>query len=291
MSDLSSFLGTVIRSATPVLFVALGVLINQTSGIVNMGAEGMMLIGCLTAVAATVYTGNIWLGALIAALVVGVVGLLFAFLVLEFQINQVVLGVAFNMLGAGITTTLFRGMFGSGESRVAASFGTGIFGLSIPIILSFLMVPLIHLFFYRTKPGLKIRSVGEYPKAVESAGLSVKKLRYLSMFLGALLIGLGGAYLSTGQLNMFIEEMTDGRGYIALAAVAFGKYTPVGTMLAVLLFGAGEALQYRLQAGGSEIPYQFALMIPYVITILALALLVKGAASPEALGDSYEKSI
>ncbi len=288
---IGNLLLSVIRTATPILFVALGLLVMQSSGIINMGAEGMMLLGAFVGVIGTYWTGNVWLGVLCAMAASGVASLLFSYFALTFQVNQVVLGVAFNILFGGVTTTLSRSVFGLNSAPPKIDgFHDAFLGLPLPVYIAFGLVLVIHLFFYRTKPGLKIRAAGEYPQAVEVVGLSVVKIRLSSSLLGGLLIGFGGAFLSLGQLDFFIENMSNGRGYIALAAVSFGKFTPIGTMLAVLLFGGGEALQYRLQAGNSVIPYQFALMIPYVMTIIALALFIRNASGPAALGKPYQKS-
>ena len=285
-----NFLSSIIRASTPILFAALGILIMQLSGIINMGAEGIMLIGAFCGVIGTFYTGNIWLGILIAALISGIFGLLFAAIAVKFRVNQVVLGIAFNIFASGITTTLSRGVFGLNESPPKLdSFSPIFLGFPLPVFIAFLLLPVIAFIMYKTRTGIYLRSVGEYPEAVEASGISVSKIRLISGFAGSALIGFGGAFLSLGQLNFFIEDMVNGRGYIALAAVSFGRYTPVGTMAAVLLFGGGETLQYQLQAAGSKIPYQFALMIPYILTIIALAVFIKGSSDPAALGKAYKK--
>lgn len=288
---IGNLLLSIIRTSTPILFVALGLLVMQSSGIINMGAEGMMLLGAFVGVIGTYWTGNVWLGVLCAMVASGLASLLFSYFALAFQVNQVVLGVAFNILFGGVTTTLSRSVFGLNSAPPKIDgFHDTLLGLPLPVFIAFGLVLVIHLFFYRTKPGLKIRAAGEYPQAVEVVGLSVVKIRLLSSLMGGMLIGFGGAFLSLGQLDFFIENMSNGRGYIALAAVSFGKFTPIGTMLAVLLFGGGEALQFRLQAGNSIIPYQFALMIPYVMTVIALALFIRNASGPAALGKPYQKS-
>lgn len=263
---------SVVRYATPLLYASLGVLIMEITGIVNMGAEGLMIIGCLTAVAVGHATGSLLLAAIAASAVVLVFGLIFAALVIEFRINQVVLGIAFNLVGYGLTTTLNRSFFNG--FHVAASYTTDKLGFSYPIYIGLFLVILIWFLLKKTNIGIKLRSVGENPKVVESVGINVKKLRYLACSIGAVLIGFGGAFLSTGLLNSFTEQMTDGRGYIALAAVTFGKYGPLGTLGGVLVFGIGETLCYRVQAGGSSFPYEFALMMPYILTILAMCALL-----------------
>ncbi|WP_297870146.1 ABC transporter permease [uncultured Oscillibacter sp.] len=282
-----SFLAAMIRYSTPLLFVALGVLVMEVSGIVNMGAEGMMIIGCLTGVVVTHHLNNAWLGGLAAMLVAGLFGLLFGALVLEFRINQTVLGVAFNLVGAGLTTTLNRAFFdGMNAGTTYGSF----LGFPIPTYIAIGLVILAWVAMYKMKIGVQMRSVGENPVVVESVGISVKKLRYIACAAGGALVGFGGAFLSTGILSQFTENMTDGRGFIALAAVTFGKYTPFGTLGGVLVFGIGETLSYRLQAGGGAFPYEFALMLPYILTVLALCAFSRNAKDPAALGVPYVKS-
>lgn len=283
-----SFLISMVRYSTPLLYASLGVLAMEVTGIVNMGAEGMMIIGCLTGVVASYYLGSVWLGGLAAALVVGLFGLLFAVLVIEFQINQVVLGVAFNLVGYGLTTTLNRAFF-DGIS-LSTTFAKDSLGFSLPIYIAVVLVAAAWIVLYKMKIGVQLRSVGENPKVVESVGISVKKLRYIACIASGLLVGFGGAFLSTGVLSQFTENMTDGRGYIALAAVTFGKYTPFGTLGGVLVFGIGETLSYRLQACGGTFPYEFALMLPYIMTVVALCAFSRNAKDPAALGVPYTKS-
>ena len=283
-----SFLSSMIRYSTPLLFVSLGVLAMEVSGVVNMGAEGMMIIGCLAGVVATEYLGSVWLGALAAMIVAGLFGLLFGLLVLEFRVNQVVLGVAFNLVGAGLSTTLNRAFF---DGMMTTHYYTkDALGLMPPTYIAFLLVALMWVVLYKMKIGVQMRSVGENPVVVESVGISVKRLRYMACVAGGMLVGLGGAVLSTGILSQFTENMTDGRGFIALAAVTFGKYTPFGTLGGVIVFGIGETLSYRLQAGGGAFPYEFALMLPYVLTVLALCVFSRNAKDPAALGVPYYKS-
>lgn len=288
MELVTAFLMTVIRCSTPILFVALGVLLMQSSGIVNMAAEGMMLVGAFAGVIGTFSFHSVWAGFLFAMLVTAAFGMFFALFAVCLPINQVVLGVAFNLLASGLTTTLSRGVFGLNQNPPKLDrFVSVVFGLPFPVFAAFLLVPAVSFFYRRTRAGIRIRSAGEFPAAVEAAGYSVCRTRYLSCFLGALLIGAGGAFLSLGQLDFFIENMSNGRGYIAMAAVFLGRYTPFGTMLAVLLYGTGEAVQYRLQAMGSNVPFQFILMIPYLLTVFAQAGFVRTDSSPAALGVFY----
>ena len=197
------------------------------------------------------------------------------------------MGVAFNLVGAGLTTTLNRAFFdGMSAGDTFGQIGT----FPIPTYIAVLLVILCWVALYKMKIGVQMRSVGENPVVVESVGISVKRLRYMACVAGGMLVGLGGAVLSTGILSQFTENMTDGRGFIALAAVTFGKYTPFGTLGGVIVFGIGETLSYRLQAGGGAFPYEFALMLPYVLTVLALCAFSRNAKDPAALGVPYYKS-
>jgi len=261
----------------------------EVAGVVNMGAEGMMIIGSLVGIMASNAFGNVWAGALIAMLAAGAFGALFGFLVIELRINQVVLGVAFNLAGYGLTTTLNRAFSVDGIILKCTYFKDAL-GFYPPVYIGLGLVALVWIILYKTNFGIQLRSVGENPMVVECMGISVKRLRYTACIIGAMLVGFGGSFLSTGLLSRYAEQMTDGRGYIALAAVTFGKYTPIGTLAGVLIFGAGDTLSLRLQAGGSGFPYQIALMIPYVLTVVALCFFSHNVHDPASLGVPYTKN-
>ncbi|WKY46891.1 ABC transporter permease [Eubacteriaceae bacterium ES3] len=288
--NLLSFLTTVINTSTPILLAAMGILIMHLAGVINIGAEGMMLIGAFSGVVGSYLFGNVWLGMLFALGVSAVVGLLFAWLTVGIKANQVVVGIALNIIAEGLTTTLYRTLFGMKEGSMKVAGFTEIGGgFTLPVYLTILAVILLSLFLYKTRPGLRVRATGEYPAAIDSVGLSVEKIRYLSTIGGSMFIGAGGAYLSLGLLSFFTENMVSGRGFIALAAVIFGRYTPVGALLAVLLFGAGEAMQFRIQSFGSDIPTQLLLMIPYVLTIVMVSVFGQKSGDPSALGVPFTK--
>jgi simple sugar transport system permease protein len=302
---ITSFLAADFRMATTILLPALGLIIMERSGVVNIGAEGTMLVAALAASIGSLLSGSPWVGFLLGGLAGMSVGALFAFIVVTVKANQIVTGIAFNILALGATTTINRVLF-SGRTDVARIAGFVVQPIpvlaSIPILgpslfsqmpivyLALLLVPLLHFFMYRTTLGLKIRAVGEHPEAADTAGVNVQKVRYASIIGGSFLIGLGGGYLSLGILNFFTENMVAGRGFIALAAVIFGKWNPWGALGATLLFGFGDALQIRLQALGSPVPYQFLLMLPYLLTIAALAGFVGKAIPPTASGKPYVKN-
>ena len=262
--EISGFVMSVLRCALPVLLVAMGVLLNQKSGITQIGAEGFMLFGALFGVAGVGICGGYFSGFLMAFAIPFVLGLLFGAIVYILKVNDIVLGIAFNVFAAGLCALLYR----SGVGAVRHDSGHFSFGWMIAV--SVLICLLLYVFLYHMPQGLKLRTVGEYGHVGEALGLGGMRLRLCACAIGCGLMGIGGAVLSLGQLNVFVEDMTDGRGYIALAAVCFGGFKPIGTILAVLIFGCGEAVMYRLQAVGGNVPHQFILMIPYILTILGL---------------------
>ncbi len=297
------FIEADLRVSVPILIAAIGLLYMEKSGIVNIGVEGTMLIGALTGSIGAYVFQNPWLGAVLAAAVCGIVGIIFAFVVVTVKANQIVAGLAINIIALGGTTTVNRVFFGLNTSKTnIPSFSrVPIPGLSeIPLIgpvfnqmtlayLILIAVPVTYFIMKNTTVGLRIRSAGEHPEAADTAGINVFRVRYGTIILGSMLIGIAGAYLSEGLLSFFSEDMVAGRGFIALAAVIFGKWDPFGILAATLIFGFGDALQIRLQAMGSSIPYQFLLMFPYIITIGALAGFVGKAIAPKASGKPYIK--
>jgi simple sugar transport system permease protein len=290
-----------LRLSVPLAFAALGGLFSERSGVLNIGLEGMLLSGAFASAAGAFFTGNVWLGMLLAIVVGGLVGLLHAYLCVTLQVDQLVSGLAINLTAAGLTSFWSRVLFNSGQAQQLPGIQIiGIPGLkNIPIIgnllfnqdpliyLLFLLVPLSTYLLFRTSLGLSLRAVGEYPRAADTAGVSVTKVRYVAVTLSGCLAGLGGAYLTLVHVRFFVEDMSAGRGFIALAALIFGRWHPVSTALACLLFGATEALQLRIQAFNLNIPYQFLVMLPYVIALLALVGLAGKSTPPAALGVPY----
>ena len=293
-----------LRMATPILLSALGLLIMNRSGLVNIGCEGIMLISTLIAVAGTYYSHNVWLGMLLAMAVAGLLGALFALLTVTLRANQIVVGVAFNTLGTGVSTVLNRMLFGMdfvsvkeyAFTRISIPvlkdipiIGEAIFNQMPVVYIAFFLVPVVSYFLFRTPTGLNLRSVGENPRAADTLGIDVYRMRYAAAIVGCMLMGMGGAFLSTGLLNSFQESMTANRGFIALAAVIFGKYKPTGVMLATMLFALGLAVANLLPSIGSNIPYNIVTMIPYLLTIVALAGFVGKVTPPAAAGKPYKK--
>lgn len=303
LGEIGNFLAADLRTATPILLCALGLVFSSKAGIVNIGAEGMMLMGALMGVVGSWLTGSVWGGVLLAMLSGMLLSLLFAFLVLTARADQTFVGAILNMFALGLTTTLSLVIFGMNTTPPKISTFTPLnlpFLQNIPVLgtvlsqmlptfLVFLAVPLAQFVMYRGNLGLKIRAVGENPLACDTLGISVQKIRYGTILFSGLMAGFAGAYMSLGSLSFFKENMVAGRGYMAVAAVVFGKYSPVGVMGATLVFGAGEALMYRLQAAGTGIPYQFMMMIPYLLTVLALCGLVGKSNSPATSGQPYVK--
>jgi general nucleoside transport system permease protein len=286
-----SLIFSTIRLATPLLLAALGGLFSERAGIINIALEGLMLAGAFTAAAVTYYTSSPWVG-LLAGLGAGMlVAAIHAVACIRFKADQVVSGTAINILMLGLPAFIGGALFASTGSTPTVPKEQLI--PWTPIVLGFLVfVPLVWYVLYRTPFGLRLRAVGENPEAADAAGISVKRIRYTAVLLSGALAGIGGAYLSIGQSSLFTRNMTSGRGFIALAALIFGKWRPIQTMLACLLFGFTEALAIQLQGvkiSGEEIPNQFIQMVPYLLTIIVLAGFIGQSRAPRALGIPYEK--
>ncbi|MEM9164268.1 MAG: ABC transporter permease [Cyanobacteria bacterium P01_F01_bin.4] len=298
---LTDFLSACLRLTVPLAFAALGGLFSERSGILNIGLEGMMLTGAFTSAAVALATGQVWLAVAIACGVSGLVGLVHAYLCVGLGVNQLVSGLAINLTAAGLTTYGARLLFETGTVELPGISRIGIPGLkALPIAgvffnqdplfyLLVLLIPLSTYGLFHTRWGLSLRAVGNVPRAADTAGVSVSRVRYLSVMLCGGLCGLAGAYLTLVHVRFFTEGMSAGKGFIALAALIFGRWHPVATFFACLLFGATEALQLRIQAFDLEIPYQFLAMLPYATALLALAGIAGKAKPPAALGIPYTK--
>ncbi|MDZ8184063.1 MAG: ABC transporter permease [Nostoc sp. ChiSLP02] len=297
----SDYLAASLRLTVPLAFAALGGLYSERSGVLNIALEGMLLTGAFTSAVATFYTGNVWIG-LFATLIAGaLVGLLHAFLCVTLRVDQLVSGLAINLVASGMTSFLARLVFSGGSTQRLPGIeaivipglanipllGSLLFQQHILVYLLILLVVITTYILFRTNFGLTLRAVGEHPQAAKTAGISVELVRYLSVAIAGCLASLGGADLALVQVRFFTENMSAGKGFIAIAALIFGRWHPVGTALACLLFGATEALQLRIQALGANIPYQFLVMLPYAIAILALVSKPGKSATPKALGVSY----
>jgi len=305
MKDIFTFelLWSTIRLAAPLILAALGGLFSERSGVINIALEGKMLAGAFTAAAVTyaadvklgLGTASPWLG-LVAAIVAGLfLATIYGLVCIRFRADQVVSGAALNILMLGIPGFLSGALFLSSGSTPQLPKdhllpqNPKIIGLALALIVAASWYVL-----YRTPFGLRLRSVGEKPEAADAAGVSVEKLRYSGVLLAGALAGMGGAYLSIGQSSLFTRNMSAGRGFIALAALIFGKWRPVQTLLACLLFGFTEAFSNQIQGliklpSGEDIPVQFIAIVPYVLTIIVLAGFIGSSRPPLALGIPYRK--
>jgi simple sugar transport system permease protein len=290
--------------ATPLLLAALGEIIMEKSGVVNIALEGIMLIAAFFAMYVALAGGSPWLGLFAAVLAALLFASLFAFLCVGVQADQIIAGAGLNILALGLTGVLLRSIFGlTGAAITAPTFlplslpvlayvpilGPALFKQNVLVYLALLLIPLTWFLLARTRFGLNLRAVGENPAAADAAGLPVTRLRFAAIMLGSGYCGLAGAYLAIAQANTFVEGMTAGRGFIALAIVIFAGWHPTGAALVALLFGMTSALQFQFQALGWKISYQFFLMLPYILTIVVAALYRGRAKAPAAMAKSYSR--
>lgn len=283
-----------IRMATPIALAAIGGIFSERVGIVNIGLEGMMLMGAFSGVAVSFYTRNPWLGVLASIVIGGLLGLVHAILTITFKGDQIVSGTGINIFALGFTAYMSQIIWGSrGASDIVPSLTVidipllkdipiigDILGSHTPLVyVMMLLVVFSQILFFKTPLGLRLRAVGEHPAAADTAGISVTKMKYIGVIISGILAGLAGVFLSLGQLSLFTWGMTGGRGFIALAAMIFGGWMPLGALGASLLFGFADALQMRLQSL-SILPSQIILMLPYIITVIILAGVVRKTKPP-----------
>ena len=289
---LALLLGT-LRTATPLIFAGLGGMFSERSGVVNIALEGILLVGAFCAAATAIATGSVAAALFAAALGGMLLAGLHALVSLWFRVDQIVSGVALNMLAMGCTEFLMWILYGSGSNspRIeldTPAFLSGRFFVELPplTLLALVAVPVCAWVLFRTPFGLRIRSVGEHPEAADSLGLPVRRLQLQGVLLSGLLAGLGGAFLSLGA-GYFVKNMSAGRGFIALAALIFGKWRPGGVLVATLLFGFAEALQGQLQV--DWLPIRFVQMLPYLLTMVALVGVIGRSRPPAALGRVFSR--
>lgn len=308
---LLALFSSMLRATTPLLFAALGGLFSERAGIVNIALEGIMVFGALAAAVTTqqieawyaVHNPDVratfapWIG-LGAAIVVGaLVALIHGVVSIRYQANQIISGTAINLMAIGIPAVVLAGLYSNTstseatKNRLPSISFFGIEGLSFsPLVyLAFLLVPIVWFVLFRTPFGLRLRAVGEHPEAVDSLGMSVARLRYTGVILSGVLAGIAGAYLSIGNFNQFIAEMAGGRGFIALAALIFGKWHPIGVVGATLLFGAFQAAEVLL-GGGKFLPPTVVQSLPFILTMVVLAGFVGRSVAPKALGNPFKRS-
>jgi simple sugar transport system permease protein len=301
LTALVGILTSAVRLATPYLYAAIGEAFAQSSGVVNLGVEGIMLVGAFAAFFVVLNTGSLWLG-LLAAVVVGILmGLLMSFISVSLRAEQGISGIGLYMFGLGLSSLLFKTTVGTVKTIVGFPpvqipvlgdipiLGEVLFTQSIPVYGAFLLVPVAWWVMNRTTFGLKTKAVGQNPAAADSLGVNVIRNRYANVCLGAALAGLAGASLSLALVNLFQENLTAGQGFIAVALVYFGGWRPIGIMAGALLFSTINAFQLWMQVLGVEIQSDVAVMLPYLLTIAALAVATNRSRQPAALNKPFER--
>jgi len=294
--DLAGFIIATLVAATPLVLAAMGGVLSERSGVVNIALEGIMLTSAFAGYAAAVATHNLWLGVVVAVVAGMLIAALHAVLSIQFLVDQIVSGTVINILAIGITGSFYRTYIQNAELS-----GTGVLPalhldflpnspfVGVITIAALVLIPIVQFVLFRTVFGLRTRACGEHPLAAETAGINVYTVRYMNVILSGALAGLGGAYFTLQQIGNFLPNMTGGRGFIALAAMIFGKWTPLGAFLASLLFAGADALSGRLQISGVNLPYQILGMLPYILTIIVVAGAVGRAVAPAADGKPYKK--
>ncbi|MBQ9148550.1 MAG: ABC transporter permease [Oscillospiraceae bacterium] len=301
---LVSLLAGTIRLATPILMPALGQIYTQRAGILNLGVEGTMLMAAVTGFSTAAATGSLWFGFLVGVLTGAVYSALMAWLSVTLKANQVIAGIGMNILATGLAAYIYRLIFGIRTLPATITpfqaldipllsdipyLGTVFFQHNILVYLAFALVPITWFILEKTTFGLKIKAVGEHPRAADSKGINVSIMRYAAVIIGGAYAGAGGVFMTIAYLNMFTESVIGGFGYIAVSVVIFGRFDAKRAMWGSLLFGFASALQVRLQALGSGIPSQLLLMLPYIMTIIALIFASKKAEFPSAYTQPYSR--
>jgi simple sugar transport system permease protein len=299
---LEASIASTIAMAAPLLFAALGELLVEESGVINIGIEGAMLVGAFFALAAAYFTHSLALGLLAGIAAAVALNALLALLVVNLAVNQVVAGTALDILALGITGVFYRRIFGvTGRAFTVRTLGPvalgplarlplvgrALFDHDLLVYFAFALVPAVAFVIARTRYGLRLRAAGERPEAADALGLGVYRLRWQALIASGVLTGLGGAFLTLAYTGTFVEGITAGRGFVALAVVILGRWNAWGCAAASVLFGAAMALQFGLQALGTAVPYQVFLALPYALTLVVLAGFSGQAQAPSALGEPY----
>jgi general nucleoside transport system permease protein len=300
---ITGLLSAAIRMATPIVLSATGEIFSELSGVLNIGIEGIMLMGCLGGFIGTYYSGNLFIGIISGMITGAIMGFIMAFLCITMEANQIACGIILNLFSIGFTGFVFRIICGitlmPPKIKTLPSlpvplldkipfFGQILFNQNLLIYITFFLVIFSYLFIYKTVYGLKIRAAGEHPAAADTMGVNVYFIRYICVTAGGVFAGLGGTFLVI-NLGVFVDNMTAGRGFIALACVIFGRLKPFSVMIGAIIFGLAVAFQLRLQALGYNFPHELLLAMPYLLTILILSGVVKKASPPSALTLPYRK--
>jgi ABC-type uncharacterized transport system permease subunit len=307
---IASILTITIRAGASLLYATLGEIYIERSGVLNLGVEGMMMMGAATAFAAAFHSGNVWLGLAAALVIGGLLALIHAFLTVTLRAEHVVSGLAMTLFGTGLASFMGQRLGPGGTTMVGLQgpaferfplpllsslpiVGQSVFTQDVLTYLLYVLVPVLWFFLYKTQPGLHLRAVGENPQAADAMGVSVTGVRYLYTIVGGVLIGMAGAHLSLAYLQGWADHITGGRGWIAIALVIFATWDPLRAVIGALLFGGINAIQFRVQAAGTTIPASFLNMMPYIFTILVLVVITwweavsKRVGAPAALGLPY----
>jgi ABC-type uncharacterized transport system permease subunit len=301
---ISGLIGAMMRMATPIIFATLGEILAERAGVLNLGIEGIMLMGAMTGFLVSISTGSLWFGVLMAALVGMALGLLMAFLSVHLGLSQHVSGLGITLFAAGLAMFIYRLHFGSPTVPPTVKpfqqvtipllseipiIGPGLFKQYTLTYIAWLLVPAISILLYKTNVGLKIRTVGENPIVADTVGVNVVLTRTLCLVAGGALMGVGGAFLTLAHQNMFLIDVIGGRGWVAIAMVIFGNWDPVKGTLGALIFGCLDGLQLRLQGLGIKLSFHVFLMIPYLLTIVALVSVSRKASVPAGLLKPYRR--
>lgn len=303
--NLTGMLSSSLISATPIALAALCGVISERAAVVNIAIEGIMLLSAEAAVVTGTISHNLWVGLFAAILTGGLIAAIHALLVIRFKVDQIVSGVAINIFGTGATSFISSRYL---EKHIDTLNNSGTFqNISIPLLskipilgpvffqnniviyLMIILVVVLHILLFYTPWGLRTRAVGEHPKAADTLGINVYLMRYVNVIIGGMIAGLGGAYFTIGSVGRFDQDMTAGKGFIGLAAMIFGKWTPIGAFSSSLIFGFADSLQVKMQILGINIPSEFLQMAPYIVTMIVLTGLIGRAIPPAADGSPYEK--
>lgn len=300
----TGLIGATLRMATPIMFATLGEILTERSGVLNLGVEGIMLMGALTGFLVTSVTGNPWAGVAAAALVGMALSFLMAVLSVYLGLSQHVSGLGITLLCTGLSMYIYRLFFGSPLvpptvepfKQIAVPvlsaipiLGPSVFTQYALVYIVWLLVPALSIFLYKTRAGLAVRTVGSNPFAADTVGVNVNRTRTLCLVVGGAFMGVGGAFLTLAHQNMFLLDVIGGRGWIAIAMTIFGNWDPLRGVLGALIFGFLDGLQLRLQGAGFDIPFHVFLVIPYVVTIFALVTVSRKASVPAGLLKPYRR--
>jgi ABC-type uncharacterized transport system permease subunit len=303
-ASMSGFIAGILELSAPMAFAALGEVISERAGIINLGTEGVMLVGAISAFSVTFFLHSGPLGVVAGAIAGALLGLLMAFIAVTLKQDQILSGLGIYFLGLGLSGFLYEVLFAKIGSTIRIEglpklpipllsqipvLGTSLFSQDLMEYLAFVTLIIVVFVVGRTTFGLNLRAVGENPSAADTLGVSVPRIRYLAVVIGATLAGVGGAYLALSSHAFQAENITAGRGFIAVAMVYFGKWKPTRAFFGTFLFGAAYLLGAFFQVVGSFVPYYFLLMVPYILTLVMLVAIARGARQPSALGTPYTR--